>query len=195
MKYLFTPYISALAFAGALLLGPILAQATIYTFTDKQGILHFTNVPTSSRYKPIPSTMPAKATARYEYQYEPHIVEAARLYDLDPNIIKAIIKAESNFNKYALSSKGAKGLMQLMPDTARDMNVTDSYDPRENIFGGTRYFKKLCKMFDGDLPLALASYNAGPDKVRHSRTIPDIQETRQYIKRVMKNYLRYQNGN
>ncbi len=138
------------------------------------------------------STMPAKTLRRSEYQYQPFIDDAANLYNVDPDIIKAIIKAESNFDRYALSRKGAKGLMQLMPDTANDMNVTDCYDPRENIFGGTRYFNKLFKYFDGDLKLTLASYNAGLERVRKSRTIPDISETKQYIKRVLKNYQKYQ---
>lgn len=169
--------------------------ATIYTFTDEEGIVHFTNVPTNPRYKPILRTMPSRTPARHEYQYEPHIFAAAREYNLDPNIIKAIIKAESNFDKNAISKKGAKGLMQLMPDTARDMNVNDIYDPRDNIFGGTRYFKKLFQIFDGDLKLALASYNAGLERVRYSRTIPDIKETRQYVQRVLKNYQHYQNIN
>jgi soluble lytic murein transglycosylase len=194
MKYRFTPYTLTILFFFSLLLAPSIARATIYTFTDENGVIHFTNVPTNSRFKPIPRTMPTNSTVRYEYQYEPHIFDAARLYGIDPNIIKAIIKAESNFDRYALSSKGAKGLMQLMPETARDMKVANIYDPRENIFGGTKYFKKLFQLFDGDLDLALASYNAGLERVRYSRTIPDIKETRKYIKRVLNNYQQYQNG-
>lgn len=181
--------------AVSFLLFSSLAHATIYTFTDEEGVVHFTNVPSTSRFKAIPSTRPTKARTRHEYQYEPHIFAAARLYDIDPNIIKAIIKAESNFNKYALSHKGAKGLMQLMPGTARDMNVRNAYDPRENIFGGTKYFKRLFTIFDGDLKLALASYNAGLERVRHSRTVPNIKETKTYIARVLKNYRQYQNVN
>jgi soluble lytic murein transglycosylase len=192
MKSPGAPYLLAVLLAFSLLLAASRAHATIYTYTDNEGIVHYTNVPANSLFKPVPRSKPAK-TIRYEYQYETHIYEAARLYDLDPNIIKAIIKAESNFDRYALSQKGAKGLMQLMPGTALDMKVSNIYDPRENIFGGTRYFKKLFNIFEGDLALALASYNAGLEKVRYSRTVPDIKETKTYIKRVLKNYQDYQN--
>ncbi len=191
MRSRFPTYILIFLLLVPLLLVSSLSHATIYSFTDEKGIVHFTNVPANSRFKPIPITMPAKSTARYE----PHIWAAARLYDIDPNIIKAIIKTESNFDQYALSHKGAKGLMQLMPGTAHDMNVTNIYDAKQNIFGGTRYFKKLFNFFDGDLKLALASYNAGLEKVRHSRSVPNIKETRTYIKRVLKNYQQYQNMN
>jgi len=166
-------------------------QAAMYSFTDSSGVIHFTNVPTSPKYKPIWGKSHQSPPSRQEYMYDSPINDAARLFDLDPSLIKAVIKKESNFNPHAVSSKGAVGLMQLMPDTALDMNVTDRYDPRENIFGGSRYLKRLSKIFAGDLDLILASYNAGPDKVMETRTIPDITETKRFVKVVRQYYNQY----
>lgn len=110
-------------------------------------------------------------------------------------LIKAVIKQESNFDPNATSNKGALGLMQLMPATARDMDVIDAFDPRENIFGGTRYLKRLSSQFNGDLVLTLASYNAGPERVYTTNRIPDIPETQDYVRNVISfynSYKRYQ---
>ncbi len=166
--------------------------ATIYSFTDDKGIVHYTNVPSDPRYRPlIRGANRSGGGSVNERLFDRYIREAARLYGFDPLLIKAIIKQESNFDRYARSAKGAVGLMQLMPDTARDMHVTDLYDPRENIFGGTRYLHRLSKLFNGDLKLALASYNAGPDRVRLTRTIPDIRETKDYVRSVLAHYSSY----
>ena len=136
---------------------------------------------------------------RYTYPATPqdinqYILHAARTYQLDPNFIKAVIKTESNFNPYARSPKGAQGLMQLMPGTARDMNVQDAYDPRQNIMGGARYLRQMLNQFGGDMTLSLAAYNAGPNRVAPIWAVPNIPETRNYVARVMQHYHAYRGG-
>lgn len=118
-------------------------------------------------------------------EIEPHIQGAAQQYGLDPNLLKAIIWQESRGQSNAVSHKGARGYMQLMPDTAREMGVTDITDPRQNIFGGAKYFRQMLDRF-GDPALALAAYNAGPTRVRRAgNKIPNIRETRNYVASVM----------
>lgn len=167
------------------------ASAVIYTFKDANGVVHFTNVPTDSRYKPL-IRKPHRPKNK-EAVFDRYIRAAGRLYNIDPLLIKAIIKTESNFDSNATSHKGASGLMQLMPGTAKDMNVTDLFDPQENIFGGTKYLRWLSKIFEGDLELILASYNAGPERVKSTYTIPNIRETKNYVKLVLSNYRKYKN--
>ncbi len=116
---------------------------------------------------------------------------ACRKSDLDPDLIRAVIKAESNFNPQAVSRKGALGLMQLMPLTARDMGVADPFDPEENIHGGARYLYELLRMSGQNLLWALAAYNAGPARVAQ-KGIPE--ETRNYVKTVLSHYRKYKGG-
>ncbi|MFW8602076.1 transglycosylase SLT domain-containing protein [Desulfobacterota bacterium M19] len=170
--------------------GPRQAAATIYSYTDANGVIHFTNVPGNPLYRPRGGRMPRPISR--ESRYDNNIQEAASFFNLDPLLIKAVIKKESDFNPYAVSARGAVGLMQLMPGTAREMKVSNPYSPRENIFGGCRYLKKLSRLFNGNLDLILASYNAGPDRVLSTRTIPDISETKHYIRMVRHYYLTYQ---
>ena len=173
-------------------------NADIYSFTDDRGIVHYTNVRTDPRYKRMPGIVSfSRPAPRYqsrppsERSFDAHIQEAALRYDIDPLLIKAVIKQESNFNPNATSNKGALGLMQLMPGTARDMDVTDVFDPRENIFGGTRYLKRLSSQCNGNLVLTLASYNAGPERVFNTNSVPDIPETQDYVRTVLSLYNTY----
>lgn len=131
-------------------------------------------VSTSEDFRPLPATI----------AYNDAIAEAADLYKLDPNLIRAIIRAESAFNPFAVSSAGAQGLMQLMPAVAQELDVLDPFDPRQNIFGGARYLRQLLDRHDGNLNLAVASYNAGPGAVDRYNGIPPYRETRNYVKKV-----------
>ena len=116
--------------------------------------------------------------------YEDIIQEAAKTYDLDPALIRAVMQAESAFHPYVVSRAGAEGLMQLMPVLADEMGVTDSFDPRENIMGGARYLKQLLDSHNGNIALTLASYNAGPGNVRRYGGVPPFKETRTYVKKI-----------
>jgi soluble lytic murein transglycosylase-like protein len=118
------------------------------------------------------------------HAYDDIIDQAARTYDLDPRMIRAVMQAESAFNAMAVSPVGALGLMQLMPDVATELGVTDPLDPRQNIMAGSKYLKQLLDAHDGNVRLALASYNAGPGNVAKYRAIPPFKETRDYVKKV-----------
>jgi len=123
----------------------------------------------------------------------PIVIQAASLHQVDPALVKAIIMAESGYNTRAISQKGAKGLMQLMPATAQDLGVEDIFNPKQNISGGVRYFKQLVTQFDGDVELALAAYNAGSRNVRDYQGIPPFKSTQYYIKKDFKYYRIYKN--
>ena len=112
----------------------------------------------------------------------------ARLENLDPQLVRAVIEVESSFNRRAVSSKGAQGLMQLMPETARALGVRNAFDPVENVHGGTRYLRRLIDRFDGSLELGLASYNAGPEAVDRYGGVPPYRETENYVRRVLRAY-------
>ena len=116
--------------------------------------------------------------------YDEIIDEAARVYDIDAHLIHAVMQAESAFHPYAVSRAGAEGLMQLMPELSDEMGVGDAFDPRENIMGGVRYLKRLLDYHDGNLDLALASYNAGPGNVERYGGVPPFRETRNYVKTI-----------
>lgn len=116
--------------------------------------------------------------------YEDIIQEAARTYEIDPSLIRAVMQAESAFHPFVVSRAGAEGLMQLMPALADEMGVTDSFDPRENIMGGARYLKQLLDQHNGNIALTLASYNAGPGNVKRYGGVPPFKETRSYVKKI-----------
>ena len=120
--------------------------------------------------------------------YQNHILDASRQYGVDPDLVRAVIQRESGGDPNSVSSKGAKGLMQLMDETASEMGVRNSRDPRENIMGGTRYLRILLNRFGGDVQLALAAYNAGPAAVEQYGGIPPYRETREYVGRVLETY-------
>ncbi len=161
-------------------------QADIYVYIDQNGVAHFTNVPNSAKYRLFMSAPPLNTYNTSKY--DAFITEAAKKYGVSFPLVKAIIKAESGFNPRAVSKKGAQGLMQLMPSTASLLNVKNPFDPWENINGGTRYFKNLLDRFNGKLALALAGYNAGPEKVARYRGVPPYRETQDYIRKVIRYY-------
>ena len=166
--------------------------ADIYMFIDIQGVLHFTNAPTTSQYTLYIKERPKPAAATKKY--DGIIQEASNKFGLSFSLLKAIIKVESDFDSRAVSKKGALGLMQIMPENLQAFNIRDPYDPRDNILGGARYFKSLIERFEGKLPLALAAYNAGPTIVDKYRNIPPIQETKDYVKKIMKYFYLYKNS-
>ena len=179
--------------------------ADIFRYVDPDGTVHFTNVPQDTRYRLYLSTQKepdAVTTAfndRYRpylkadrKKYHPHVIEAARAYQLEPALIHAVISAESGYNALARSPKGAKGLMQLMPDTARRYGVDNPLDPKQNIYGGAAYLRDLLTLFGDDLNLALAAYNAGEGAVKeYGHRIPPYRETIQYVPKVLSYYKRY----
>jgi soluble lytic murein transglycosylase len=162
-------------------------SADIYRYVDKNGIWHFTNVRTDSRYRLYLRSI-RKTPKEYIIEYEGIIAQASRRFGVEPSLIKAVIKAESGFDYRAVSKKGAQGLMQLMPQTAEDMKVANPFNPEENIFGGTRYLSLLLKQFNNNKELAVAAYNAGPERVNSCQGIPPIAETRRFVKKVMDYY-------
>jgi hypothetical protein len=169
------------------------AAAAIYVCRSSDGGTHFTNMPMSENCvifkKKRTSSFSLSGSDRGSY--EAYIRRFGSRYRVDPNLIKAVIRTESDFNQYAVSRKGAQGLIQLMPETAKEMNVADPFHPGQNIEGGTRYLRFLLDTFDQDLILTLAAYNAGPTIVRKVRRIPRIPETQAYVKRVLAHYKRY----
>lgn len=196
------------AAVALLLYGHSPARADMYSYVDGHGTRYYTNVPAAGQsrlyeHKRVTISRPAaqswsevRVGGRHDFPqsstaYDHHIRQSASRYHVDPRLIKAIIKAESGFDCYASSEQGAQGLMQLMPGTARDLNVSNPFDPRANIDGGTRYFRTMLDTFNGDIPLSLAAYNAGPNLVKRTNRIPQIPETMEYVQRVLHNYKGY----
>ena len=171
------------------------ANADIYMYIDSNGVMHFTNAPTSSDYHVYVRERPERRGRGVDTnRFDRYIDEAATLHGVDFPLVKAVIRAESAFDPKAVSRKGALGLMQIMPQNLEAFRVHDPFDPWQNIMGGTRYLKVLLKRFGGQVPLALAAYNAGPRTVDTHRGIPPIAETQAYVERVMKFFYLYKNG-
>jgi len=169
-------------------------SADIYKYVDENGVVCYTDAPYGKKSQQVSSDRKAGRTERpvtavvFPKDYSQYIHKAASKYDLEPDLIRAVIKTESNGNHRAVSRKGAKGLMQLMPSTATDMNVSNPFDPEANIEGGTRYLKYLLERFNGNMTLALAAYNSGPGTVEKYGNVPPIDETRQYVKKIYNLY-------
>jgi soluble lytic murein transglycosylase-like protein len=184
-------------FLGAIsFLGLIVAQEArsdrIYR-CQRNGAVLFTNVPTECGY-PLTFGRPAMDRGFSFQQFQEVISSAAQRHGIDAELVRAVIKVESDFNAQARSNKGAQGLMQLMPETARLHNVADAYNPLENIDGGVRHLRLLMDQYRGDLELVLAAYNAGVNAVEKYRGVPPFGETKEYIRRVLSFYSRYRNG-
>jgi len=185
------------AMAALLLCSHYSFSQTLYTYVDEEGVQVFTNVaPTSpvANLKvigavPVPPPAPSNSTAKTKsVAYDPIIEKYATNYRLDPTLIRSIIATESGFNPKAVSSKGARGLMQLMPETAKALGVNNSFDPEQNIQGGVKHFRSLMDSFNEDVSLSLAAYNAGENLVQRLGRIPSIKETQDYVQIVKKRY-------
>ena len=170
---------------------PGLCQADIYRYIDARGVVHFTNAPTHQSYTRI--VLEKRRTKTDCSTYNPVISLLCKKYAVDESLVKAVIKAESDFDPRAVSKKGAQGLMQLMPETARDLSVSNPFHPVQNMDGGIRYLRKLLDQFQGNLHLTLAAYNAGENAVvKYNNSIPPFEETRTYVKRVLEYLKDYQ---
>jgi soluble lytic murein transglycosylase-like protein len=185
---------------AAVLIAPHAFGDDIYTRVSPDGTVRYSNVAPGTRRSatfrsrgditrvvaPLDFSPRAETSA-----YDPAIHQACDLYKIPPALVRAIIAAESNFDPYAVSARGAQGLMQLMPDTATEMFVDEVFDAKKNIFGGVRYLRILTNMFDGDMMRIIAAYNAGPDAVKKAGGVPELSETQEYVRRVIKLYFAY----
>lgn len=198
-----SPLLGALPLCCCLLSTPA-TGADIFRYVDSDGNVHYTNTPADSRYKvhrrlqqddPVTQAFTAKPRPRTrpaQGRYARQIETAGRAHNVDPALIHAVIAAESGYDPLARSRAGAAGLMQLMPETARRFGARNRLDPTQNIQAGTRYLRMLMNLFDNDLELVLAAYNAGENAViRAGRRVPPYPETRSYVPRVLEYYQTY----
>ncbi len=200
--------ILAVCLACLVIWSPALAGADIYRFVDSSGVEHYTNVQPRShagwrriiredsrevlarmRRKPARLNDPTRLS-----RYDQHIREASTLYQLPEAFVRAVVQVESNFYSDVVSHAGAIGLMQLMPRTATSMGVTDPFDPRQNVFGGTRFLRVLANDFNGDMVLTIAAYNAGKGAVLKYGGVPPYAETQGYVKKVLGYYYAFRGG-
>ena len=193
----FIGLLTAISFLSIFLVlgGALPSRADIYKYEDADGVIHLTNVPSNPKAKYVMLVrekrilFPKQINIR---DYNKIITQAAAKFNLDAALIKAVIKAESNFNHKAVSRAGAKGLMQLMPQTASSLNVDDVFHPGNNIEGGARYLRYLLNLYRGNLTLALAAYNAGEGAVaKYNYGVPPYRETQNYVRRVLALYESY----
>ena len=168
------------------------AWGDIYAYRDTRGVMTFTNARSHSGYRMVLKEASRGLTVSAgPKRYVPIVRWAAKRYGVDPHLVWAVIKVESDFNPQAISHKGARGLMQLMPATARMHAVKDIHDPNENIRAGVRHLRLVLDRFKGNLRLGLAAYNAGIKAVEKYRNVPPYSETKKYIKRVLRYYNLY----
>ena len=204
-------YFRHVMFLGVATLVPLLvggvASADIYHYTDADGVMHFTNArpadtnkykvyirgdgPNTGRRAGVTPVPPSDHEVLRFTRFDEHIRQAATLYQIPEQLVRAVIKVESDYDPRAVSVSGARGLMQLMPDTAERLQVRDIDDPRENIFGGVRYLRILANTFNGDLELTVAAYNAGENAVIQHGGIPPYAQTQNYVVKVTQYYRRY----
>jgi soluble lytic murein transglycosylase-like protein len=213
----------ALALAGALAVPAMALGRGVYSYVDQDGVIRvfdeaseeyarltrakgtrgrvqgrIISTPQLHRVEIDERVTPTTAAHRWSRSgkdYDPHVRQAAARYELPEALIKAVMAAESAFNPRAVSRRGAQGLMQLMPQTSRELNVAEPFDPAQNIDGGARYLRQLWTQYQGDLYQTLAAYNAGPDAVRRARgQVPRIAETQEYVRRVLALYQAYIGG-
>ena len=193
---LFFGAISALAIATAAEPG----RADIYKTVGPDGVISFSTAPkqgskvyqrTPSKKQNAPVFMPSDTSPERYSRYDAHIRQAAALYQIPEELVRAVIKVESDFDPRAVSPANARGLMQLIPETAERMMVTDIFDPRQNVFGGVRYLRVLANLFNGDLALTIAAYNAGENAVIRHGGIPPYEETQVYVGKVLSYYRQY----
>lgn len=169
-----------------------ISSAAVYKYVDQRGRVHYSNVPVVSQYLYYQAeTGDAAHTPVSVMQLIKHY---AQKNDLDADLVRAVVKAESNFNSQAVSGKGAIGLMQLHPGTIKDLKINDPFDPSSNIAGGTKYLRWMLSRFNGNLDLALAAYNAGPSTVERYNGIPPYPETQSYVKKVKLYQQQYRQG-
>jgi soluble lytic murein transglycosylase-like protein len=182
---------------GALLTVAPSGRADIFKTVDEQGVISFSNTPKKgaklyARERPaVSAVMPSDRSLDRFTRYDLHIRQAATLYQIPEELVRAVIKVESNYDARVVSPANAHGLMQLIPPTAERMLVTDIFDPRQNIFGGVRYLRVLANLFNGDLQLTIAAYNAGEGAVIRHGGIPPYEETRNYVAKVLAYYRHY----
>jgi soluble lytic murein transglycosylase-like protein len=199
--------VACLALMGLLLLPAVSAAGELYSYVDPDGVIHFSNAPSDRRFREV--TRASEVAGVYKVgpkgrsgptpkrrslpeAFEDLIKTAAEKYKLPTALIRAVMAVESNFDPRAVSEKGAVGLMQLMPGTAKDMYVQDIWDPAQNIDGGARYLRLLANQYEGDMVRTLAAYNAGPEAVRRSGgAVPNIPETKDYVRKVVSLYHEY----
>lgn len=191
----------SLAGCAAVLLAPGAAIADgIYKYVEKDGTIVYTNVPPSGKkahrlrgtfHQAPNASEPAAAKPQGVGQYDALIRAAAIRYRIPENLVRAVMHAESNFDPHAVSPRGASGLMQLMPETAREMYVKDIFDVQQNIDGGARYLRVLANQYEGDMVKMLAAYNAGPDALKKFGGLPPFEETQDYVRKVMQLYFQY----
>ncbi|OQY23898.1 MAG: lytic transglycosylase [Desulfobacteraceae bacterium 4572_35.2] len=171
--------------------GEILSAA-VYKYVDHNGAVHYSNVPVLSNYRYYQAETGDKPHRSISVMQL--IKHYAQKNDLDENLVRAVVKAESNFNSHAVSAKGAIGLMQLHPGTIKDLKINDPFDPSSNIAGGTKYLRWMLSRFNGNLEFALAAYNAGPSTVERYNGIPPYPETQLYVKKVKLYQQQYRQG-
>jgi len=177
----------------AVLLVPLLAgispaDADIYRYVDANGRVQFTDTPTHGSWNIYHKERSSAGSVHHSYL--DIIRRHANSYSLEEALVKAVIKVESDYQPRIVSKKGAQGLMQLIPETAKLLKVNNPFDPSENIRGGSAYLRRMLDLFDNDVELALAAYNSGPSTVQRYGGIPPYNETRNYVKKV-KHYLNY----